>query len=175
MRNKIYNSFTALEKFMLNIAIAVLAVLGLWIFSDVMGRYVFNHPIPGTLEISEEILMILLVFFSVSYCQKEGGHVRVELFRSYIPEKVLHVVDRLISLIMALYVLMVVYTGIQQFGNALRVHSTSRGVLAYPLAPIYMLLAFGMAVFFARLIFESIEGKENLLKLDKIQDMKGGE
>ncbi len=176
MINKIYNSFTTLEKLMLNIGTAILAILGVWVFSDAMGRYLFNHPIPGTLEICEEILMILLVFFSMSYCQKVDGHVKVELFRQYIPEKILHILDRVMELVVAFYVLMVVYTAIQQFNTAVLLHSTSRGVLAYPLAPIYMLVAFGMAVFFIRLIFEVIKGKENLPDANDLQDtIEGGE
>jgi TRAP-type C4-dicarboxylate transport system permease small subunit len=45
---------------------------------DVIGRYVFNKPIAGTMEISE-VLMAGMVFLSWAYTQRTGGHVRVEL------------------------------------------------------------------------------------------------
>jgi TRAP-type C4-dicarboxylate transport system permease small subunit len=49
--------------------------------SDVIGRYAFNKPIFGALEISEA-LMAGIVLLSWAYTQKTMGHVRVELFIS---------------------------------------------------------------------------------------------
>ena len=48
---------------------------------DVIGRYLFNKPIMGTMEASE-ILMAGIVLLSWAYTQRTGGHVRVELFIS---------------------------------------------------------------------------------------------
>ena len=53
---------------------------------DVIGRYVFNNPIKGTLEVSE-VLMAGMVLFSWAYTQKMGGHVRVDLFISRYPSR----------------------------------------------------------------------------------------
>lgn len=175
MNNRIYNSFTSFETQMLNLGAFVLALMGIWIFCDAMGRYVFNCPIPGTLEISEEIFMILVVFFSMSACQKEDGHVKVELFRRYIPHKILVIVDRIMDVVIGFYVIIVVYTGLIQFNTALALNSTSRGILAYPLAPVYMLLAFGMAVLFVRIVMEIFFGKEKLLQQLEDEHAKEGE
>lgn len=48
---------------------------------DVIGRYLFNKPIMGTMEASE-IMMAGIVLLSWAYTQRTGGHVRVELFIS---------------------------------------------------------------------------------------------
>ena len=46
---------------------------------EVVARYVFNHPMQGYIDIME-MMMVLLVFLTLAYCQREGGHIRMELF-----------------------------------------------------------------------------------------------
>jgi len=64
----------------LNLA-SVFIIMFLMFFAsaEVIGRYVFNHPIPGHLEIVE-LIMAGVVFFGVAYTERTGGHVRMELF-----------------------------------------------------------------------------------------------
>ena len=50
---------------------------------DVMGRYLFNRPILGTLEIFE-ILLPAIVLLGLGYTQGSNAHVRVELFISHL-------------------------------------------------------------------------------------------
>ena len=50
---------------------------------DVMGRYLFNKPILGTLEIFE-ILLPAIVLLGLGYTQGSNAHVRVELFVSHL-------------------------------------------------------------------------------------------
>lgn len=48
---------------------------------DVLGRYLFNRPITGTMEISS-VCMGAIVFFSWAATQRDREHVNVELFIS---------------------------------------------------------------------------------------------
>ena len=54
--------------------------------SDVLGRYLFNSPIRGTMEISE-IFMGGIVLLSWAYTQKRKGHVAVDLFIAQYPPR----------------------------------------------------------------------------------------
>jgi TRAP-type C4-dicarboxylate transport system permease small subunit len=47
--------------------------------ADVIGRYVFDKPIFGAIEISEA-LMAGMVLFAWAYTQRTGGHVKVDMF-----------------------------------------------------------------------------------------------
>ena len=49
--------------------------------ADVTGRYLFNKPIWGTVEIFE-IMLLGLVLFSLAHTQDTGSHIKVELFYS---------------------------------------------------------------------------------------------
>ena len=53
---------------------------------DVLGRYLFNKPILGTLEIFE-ILLPAIVLLGLGYTQGSNAHVRVELFISHLSSR----------------------------------------------------------------------------------------
>ena len=57
---------------------AVLAVMMLMTFFDVIGRYVFSAPLVGTVE-STELFMGLIVYFGVGYTTWERGHISVDV------------------------------------------------------------------------------------------------
>jgi len=52
-------------------------------FVDVIGRYVFNAPVPGTFEIVEYLLG-LLTFSSLPLITRARGHVTVDIFDRFI-------------------------------------------------------------------------------------------
>jgi len=64
----------------LNIA-SVLIIMFLMFFAsaEIIGRYLFNSPIHGHVEIVE-LLMAGIIFFGVAYTERTHGHVRMELF-----------------------------------------------------------------------------------------------
>ncbi|MFC1864033.1 TRAP transporter small permease subunit [Thermodesulfobacteriota bacterium] len=69
--------------------IAGLMLLGMMFLGacDVVGRYLFNSPITGTLEISS-ILMGGMVFLAWAHTQAEGAHVSVDIFFMLYPPRV---------------------------------------------------------------------------------------
>lgn len=46
---------------------------------QVLGRKLLNLPIPGYIDIAEQSIAIF-AFMGAAYCQRLGGHVRMELF-----------------------------------------------------------------------------------------------
>ena len=65
------NGFSAIAIFVLLLTAAV----------QVVSRKVFNLPIPGYIDIAEQSIAIF-AFLSIAYCQRLGGHVRMEIFLS---------------------------------------------------------------------------------------------
>jgi len=65
------NGFSAIAIFVLMLTAAV----------QVVSRKVFNLPIPGYIDIAEQSIAIF-AFLSIAYCQRLGGHVRMEIFLS---------------------------------------------------------------------------------------------
>ena len=54
---------------------------------DVAMRYFFNHPIPGSYEIIE-FMMPMVVALGLAFCTLNDGHVRVDLVTSLMPKRV---------------------------------------------------------------------------------------
>ena len=46
--------------------------------ADVVGTKFLDWPVPGTLEVTEST-MVLIVFGALAYTQERRGHIRVEL------------------------------------------------------------------------------------------------
>jgi TRAP-type transport system small permease protein len=72
-------------------AAAVLAVFVL-VVVDVIGRYFFNHPVKGSNDIGE-VILVLIAYLAVAYTQLNKEHVRVTLISGKLPPKGQHIVD----------------------------------------------------------------------------------
>jgi TRAP-type transport system small permease protein len=54
-----------------------LCLFGMFLITaDVVGRYFFSYPIPGTLEVTE-VLLCFIVFGPLTYLELKGEHVRI--------------------------------------------------------------------------------------------------
>lgn len=73
---------------------SVMLILGVmfWVVAEVIGRYVFNSPLPGHLE-GAELLLPMIVFFGISYVQARDGHVGMTFVIDALPKKVRRVTD----------------------------------------------------------------------------------
>ncbi|AXS39378.1 TRAP transporter small permease [Breoghania sp. L-A4] len=60
--------------------IAAASILGLMLLAvaQIFGRTLFNMPIPGFIDITEQG-MAIFTFFGIAYCQRVGGHIRMEI------------------------------------------------------------------------------------------------
>ena len=54
--------------------------------TNITGRYFFNHPIDGTMEIGQ-IVLATVIFFNLAYAQMKGVHIRVTAVLERLPGK----------------------------------------------------------------------------------------
>jgi TRAP-type C4-dicarboxylate transport system permease small subunit len=80
-------------------SVALILGVMVWVCGEVIGRYVFNSPLPGHLE-GAELLLPMIVFFGVSYVQARDGHVGMTFVVDALPKKVRRVTD-ILSLIVS--------------------------------------------------------------------------
>lgn len=59
---------------------------------DVIGRYLFNNPILGTLEIFE-IMLPAIVLLGLGYTQESNGHVNLDFFIIQLPSKLQNILN----------------------------------------------------------------------------------
>jgi TRAP-type transport system small permease protein len=154
-----------IEQAMTLIASITLAIMTMYIFLDVMGRYIFNHPLVGALEITEDYLMVIVIFFAISYTFTRNGHVSVELFDKFMSVHVKKIILKLVHLIGLVYILLITGQGYKQMVNTYTSGSLSKSSLAYILWPAYLILVLGSALLCIRL-FQALIGNKKADKTD---------
>lgn len=53
---------------------------------DVLGRYLFNAPLPATTEIVTAYLMVAIVFLPLARIEMSDAHISVDLITQFLPE-----------------------------------------------------------------------------------------
>lgn len=80
-------------------ACALFAIM-LLTFVDVGGRKFFDHSLPGSLELTE-LLMVVVIFAALPMVSQRGEHVTFDSLDAYLPARVRLVQDKLVHLLCA--------------------------------------------------------------------------
>lgn len=134
-----------------------LFVMMLLLTFDTAGRYLFNKPIQGSYEITELVLMIIVVFLALSNCFKIGDQVKVDFVYRKFPLKVKAILDGITYIFCALAFIMVGYLGWELAYEAVKYNEITFGVISLPMVFSYIWIPIGVGVLVLRLLFESIK------------------
>jgi TRAP-type C4-dicarboxylate transport system permease small subunit len=132
---------------------------------DVLGRGLFDKPLPGTFELSEYLLSIVILL-SAGYTQQVKGHVSVDFIIKRFSGRT-KIIINLITVSASLFVIgLLIYKGILE---ALQERTVS-DTLRIPQKPFKFLVPIGCSALFWELLVEFIE---NLQKLrGKMEDFR---
>ena len=99
----------------LNLA-SVFIIMFLMFFAtaEIIGRYAFNAPIPGHVEIVE-LIMAGIVFLGIAYTERIGGHVRMELFVTKVLKGRAYHFAEVITSVLSLFVYVFIFIYTLQF------------------------------------------------------------
>lgn len=127
----------------LNVAAAVILLIMMFTTAvDVFLRYVFQSPIPGSYELTE-FAVVLVVFLAVAYTQLNKRHIRIEFIVSMLPQKAQAIIDCFIYLLALIFFTLAVWQGLL---HAQVVSSQVSGTLRIPIAPFVSVVVAGNAV-----------------------------
>src|SRR5690625_1313691 len=156
-----------LDDILSSVSAITLFIMMMWVSLDVLFRTLFNQPIPGTIEITGEYMMVIIVYLSLSYVQKNKSHVSVDIFIDKMG-KVLGVYVSALCNLIGSFILSFIcyfnYLGAIDFMNR-NVQSTS--TLKYPLAPALWIISIGTFLIAFRLLVELVVMIWNLYKPTK--------
>ena len=113
-------------------------------FIDVVGRYIFNSPLPGAKELTE-VLLALLVFASAPLITADRTHITTALFESVLSRGVLRRRNSVLALLGALVCGVLAWRLWLQAGLAATV-STGTPLLGLPVAPVVYFMSVASAV-----------------------------
>ena len=142
-----------LDRFLVVVAIiALLAILALTTIS-VIGRYVFNAPLPDDVVINE-YLMVGVVFLPLAYVQRHRGHLFVAVFTDWLSATArigLEILSLTISV--GIFGLLTAAT-LGDFLGAWQIDAYTEGQLELRQWPARLLVSVGLGVFALRLLVD---------------------
>lgn len=112
---------------------------------DVCGRFFFNAPIPGANEFSE-LLLVAMIFLGLAAAQQQRQHFAIEIAIQHLPPSIKRwfvLGGWLVSL--AIVGLLAWLSAKQAWASMLR-DEASYGMIAFPIWPARIVLAFGLAL-----------------------------
>ncbi len=86
------------------------AIFGLIILAvmSVLSRKVFGQPIPGYMDWIEQI-MPLITFIGISYTQRNGGHIRMDMFINKFRKRPLYIIELITTIIILGLILLMLW------------------------------------------------------------------
>lgn len=96
------------------VTIIALVLMAVW---HVVGRKLFNSPVYGYVDWIEQF-MIVFAFFGLSYCQREGGHIRMDIVVMRLKGRALWFAEWLSTLFMLILTIALVYGAWMHFDRS---------------------------------------------------------
>lgn len=124
---------------------ASIAVMVVLVVADAVGR-TLRMPVPGAVELTEEYLMVAIVFLAMGFTHAEGRHIRIELFERWIPWLRAAAVKVGIEVVSLAYFALIAWQGLDNARSAFAIDKRSTSELNYPIGPAYALVVVGSAV-----------------------------
>ena len=85
----------------------------MWLtMAEVLGRRLFNSPVPGAIDYIE-VGMAVFAFMGAAYCQRQGGHVRMDLLVVNLKGRLLWLVEAFAIFVAVVYVGIIVWASAQ--------------------------------------------------------------
>jgi TRAP-type C4-dicarboxylate transport system permease small subunit len=154
----------SISNFAARVGMLAIAVLLFMTVGDVIGRFVFNHPIPGTFELTK-ILFALSVFFSLSVSQYNGENLGITIIYDRVPTRFQGVLD-LISSVISIATFSVAFSQTLKYAARMRSSNTTTSVLRWPMYPWIYLASAGLILLILVLVWDLAKAV-NLLKGEK--------
>lgn len=150
------------------LAMIVLFVLMVLVSLSAMGRYLFNNPIYGVLEVTRLYILPLMVYFSFAMLEREDGNISVELVSSRLPTivnrvvTIAYLVGALLSFALILYL---------TFENSLVLldrNAKIPGPISFPVYVSWFIIPVGLSPLILRYVIKLIRESGRLV--DDIRD-----
>ena len=144
-----------LSRILSYISFAGFVVIMMFIVLNVVLRAFFDSPILGAYEIVEQMMMVG-VFTSFAYAQRQGSHIRITMLLMHLPRQLSMLICTLTGLASTGIVCLLTYAAYRQFVVAQTNHYTS-AMLDFPISPFYVLEIVTCAVFALTLLLDTLK------------------
>ncbi|SNZ19778.1 TRAP transporter small permease subunit [Cohaesibacter gelatinilyticus] len=155
---KIEDSFNALAGLSI-LFLILLAVV------QVVGRAVFNTPVPGFIDFVEQS-MALFAFLGIAYTQRLGGHIRMELILSGLSGRVLWFAEAFATLLVLVLIAALINGSFDHFLRSWNLGDSTIDI-RLPTWPSKLVVPIALSLLWLRLIIQFAGYARLLLAPDK--------
>jgi TRAP-type C4-dicarboxylate transport system permease small subunit len=127
------------------VAGGALGMMIVFVVINVLTRFLFKKPLPGSIEIIE-LVAVVIVFFSVAYTEARRGHIYVELVVSQLPRRTQAILASIMYFLAAAFFAAMGWRGGVLAWSYLFPVIRDTYVLSIPFAPFMFVIAFGSFV-----------------------------
>src|SRR5207248_10882292 len=103
-------------------------------FAVVVGTNFFDWPVPGTLEITEST-MVLIVFGALAFTQEKRSHIRVEILYALFGPRLQSFLDMLTHLIALAFFCLLAWYSFGELAYSWEISESTMGTIRFPLYP----------------------------------------
>lgn len=153
MINKI---LTSAEKGLFVVSRISLFAMMLLITIDTAGRYFFNKPLHGTLEITELYLMGAVVFLGMSNTMRLGGHIRIRLLSDRFSPLSKACLEILFGILSFCLFAAIAFRSSGVAYKALADKEVVFGIIQWPVYISWLIFALGVGILAARILLNTI-------------------
>jgi len=146
--------YAKLENFLNGVsALAIFCVMLLGV-TQVFGRKFFNMPVPGYIDFIEQS-MVIFAFFGIAYCQRLGGHVRMDLFMAKLHGRPLYFFEALATLIGLVVITILIETSWLHFMRAFELGDSTIDI-ELPIWPAKLVIPLAFCVLWVRFALQFV-------------------
>jgi TRAP-type transport system small permease protein len=146
--------------------LAVFLLLALTV-GDVIGRFVFNMPIPGTFELIK-IIFALSAFFSFPVSQFRGENLGITLIYDKLPIRLKGILD-FSSAIVSIGMFSIAFRQTLKYATRMKAANSITSVLRWPMHPWIYIAALGLLLLVLALLWDLLVSIKEL-KGEKIDE-----
>lgn len=119
-------------------AVLLLAMMFLTI-ADVLGRYIFNSPVPGASELTE-LILAAVIFTGLPAASLDGDHISVDILAERLRRPAAVLLSKLVAVISSAVLALVAWR-LWVIGNQIASYNGITPTLKLPIAPLGYLVA----------------------------------
>ncbi len=156
------------------LGVAVLLAMTFVTTGDVIGRYGFQSPLVGSIDIIE-LMMVVLVFPCIAYCASQDGHVRVDVVYVKLGPRSRASLDTITSALSVFISGLITWQlGARALDIYLKPPGPATGYFLWPHLPFIALAAVGFALlslelltWFVHSVYDAVSSKSPALALEQ--------
>jgi len=147
--DRLYFKLETLLALLGGITIFFLVVLAVF---NVLGRWLFSLPVSGYIDWVEQA-MAVFAFFGIAYCQRLGGHIRMDILVSRMKGRLLWLSEFISTAMMLMITLVLIYGSYLHFLRAYTNGDSSMDI-SLPIWPAKLVVPIALSVLAIRLILQ---------------------